>query len=115
MHTVQKDDTLFLIPEKNMVASAIEKLRDHFVGQLKERLDYTHVVLDVKDVELVDSLGVNLIIGLYRQAISEAKTFEIINAGEKFEKVARFFKFRKIFNVTGEHDFLTANGNSEDV
>jgi urease beta subunit len=50
----------------------------------------------------VDSLGVNLIIGIYRQAVAEAKTFEIINAGDRFIKVARFFRFYSLFSVNGE-------------
>jgi hypothetical protein len=50
----------------------------------------------------VDSLGVNLIIGIYRQAVAEAKTFEIINAGSRFIKVAQFFRFYSLFSVNGE-------------
>ena len=48
---------------------------------------------------LILSLGVNLIIGVYRQVISESKTFEITGAGEKFLKVARFFQFPALFNI----------------
>ena len=44
----------------------------------------------------------NLVVGLYRQAVSESKTIEIIGAGENFMKVADFFRLTSLFPVRGE-------------
>jgi anti-anti-sigma factor len=102
MKVKHKDDSLILQPESDLVASRIEHLRDAVLVQMKKHADVSHVVLDAKGIELVDSLGVNLIIGIYRQSVAESKTFEIVNAGDKFMKVAHFFRFPSLFNVTGE-------------
>jgi anti-anti-sigma factor len=93
---------LILQPQADLVASQIEVFRDSVLVLMKKNPDVTGVVLDATGIEIVDSLGVNLIIGIYRQAAAESKTFEIINAGEKFIKVARFFRFYSLFSVNGE-------------
>ena len=74
-------DTLFLKPKTNLVASQIEKLRDSFLEKLKANPNVSKVVFKADDIETVDSLGVNLIIGIYRQVNAESKIFEITGAG----------------------------------
>ena len=96
----KEDETLFLIPETDLIANRIEELRDYFAEQLGEHSDVSCVLLDVEGVQLVDSLGVNLIVGLYRQVTNESKTIEIIGAGENFLKVANFFRLTSLFPVS---------------
>jgi len=102
MKIVKENEVLYLIPETDIVASRIEELRDYFAEQLKEYSDITHVMLDVHGIDLVDSLGVNLIVGLYRQVTSASKTIEIIGAGKDFMKVAAFFRLTSLFSVKPE-------------
>jgi anti-anti-sigma factor len=95
-------NTLYLVPETDLVASRIEELRDRFSRSLKENPSVSNVVLKADHIETIDSLGVNLIIGIYRQVHSESKSFEITGAGEKFLKVANFFRFPDLFNINRE-------------
>ena len=95
-------DTLFLEPNTDLVASQIEKLRDSFLKKLKENPNVSKVIFKADHIETVDSLGVNLIIGIYRQVNSESKTFEITGAGENFLKVANFFQFPALFNINNK-------------
>lgn len=95
----KEEETLFLIPETDLIANRIEELRDYFAEQLKNHSDASQVLLDVNGVELVDSLGVNLIVGLYRQVTNDSKKIEIIGAGENFMKVANFFRLTSLFSV----------------
>ena len=59
------------------------------------------MVLDAEGVDVVDSLGVNLIIGLYKELSNNSRFFRITNANDKFMKVANFFKFPAIFQIEG--------------
>jgi len=102
MNAILQDKILVLQPGTDLVASHIEALRDAVLAEMKKHPGVTGVVLDATGVEIVDSLGVNLIIGIYRQAIAETKTFEVINAGSRFIKVAQFFRFFSLFSVNGE-------------
>ncbi|MFO7885022.1 MAG: Hpt domain-containing protein [Desulfobacteraceae bacterium] len=96
------NDILYLTPETDLVASHIEALRTRFLKKLKENPAVSKVVLQADHIEEMDSLGVNLIIGIYRQVDSESKSFEITGAGEKFLKVAEFFRFPALFRINSE-------------
>ncbi|MDM8549162.1 STAS domain-containing protein [Desulfobacterales bacterium HSG2] len=98
----KEEETLFLIPETDLIANRIEELRDYFAEQLKKHSEVSRVLLDVNGVDLVDSLGVNLIVGLYRQVTNESKTIEIVGAGGNFMKVANFFRLTSLFSVNSE-------------
>lgn len=100
MRVKREGDKLYLFPETDLVASRIEKLRDFFKKQLNEHSDIDHIYLNVQDVDIVDSLGVNLIVGLYQELTEKSKTMEIIGAGENFMKVANFFRLTSLFPVT---------------
>jgi anti-anti-sigma factor len=102
MNVSIQENRLVLQPKTDLIASHIEALREAVLAEMKKHPDVTAIVVDAEGIEIVDSLGVNLIIGIYRQSAAESKTFEIINAGEKFIKVARFFRFYALFSVNGE-------------
>lgn len=102
MKARKENGKLYLIPETDLTAARVEELRDFFSTELKNNPNVSHVLLDVSGVDFVDSLGVNLIVGLYRQADNDSKTIEIINAGSNFQKVAAFFRLSSLFPVRGK-------------
>lgn len=102
MELIRKDETLYIQPECDLIASQVASIRDTILEKLKSETGLSEIVLDVQNTEVVDSLGVNLIIGTYRQCESMSLKFEIINAGEKFIKVSDFFQFNSYFNVRPE-------------
>lgn len=102
MKAFSQDNCLVLQPETDLIASKIEDLRNEVLAQMKKHAGARAIVLDAAGIEIVDSLGVNLVIGIYRQATADAKSFEVINAGSRFIKVARFFRFFSLFSINGE-------------
>ena len=97
---VRKEGTsLILIPESDLIASNIEELRDYFIEQLRQHSEFDHVRLDARGIDSVDSLGVNLIVGLYREVMSKSATIEVVGAGENFMKVANFFRLPSLFPI----------------
>lgn len=92
-------ETLFLIPENDLVASNVDDIKNYCLEKLEEHSGAKHIVMDVKGIDLVDSLGVNLIVGLYREAMSASKTMEIVGAEKNFMEVASFFRLSSLFPV----------------
>jgi chemotaxis protein histidine kinase CheA len=92
-------DTLYLTPDSDLVASEIESIRDDFLKKIRENPDVSGVVLKVDHVENMDSLGVNLVIGIFRQMTAESKEFKVTGAGQRFMKVAKFFQFPALFTI----------------
>jgi anti-anti-sigma factor len=98
MESKTESGILFLVPENDMVADRFDEMRTFFLDKLQTNSDLD-VVLDVDGVNVIDFLGVNLIIGLYKELNKSFRTFRIINASEQFMKVANFFKFNSIFSI----------------
>ena len=98
MESKTEPGILYLMPGNDMVADRFDEMRTFFLDTLQTNSE-AEVVLDVDGVNVVDSLGVNLIIGLYKELNKSARTFRIINASGKFMKVANFFKFNSLFNI----------------
>lgn len=94
-----EDDRLILIPATDLVASRIEALRDFFTDTLQRNPDLPQVVLDVTGVHIVDSLGVNLIVGLFRQTAADGRSMELMGANPDFMKVANFFRLPTLFPI----------------
>lgn len=100
MKIYKKDKTVYIVPNCDLVASNVEKIRDSVLMKLKKESSIEHLVLNVNGIEVVDSLGVNLIIGIYREAASQSMDFQVTNANEKFQKISGFFKFEDFFKVS---------------
>lgn len=92
-------ERLVLVPGTDLVASRIEALRDFFDESLRRNPDVGSVELDVIGIRIVDSLGVNLIVGLFRQTNAEQRPMELTGAGPEFMKVANFFRLPALFPI----------------
>lgn len=92
-------DRLILTPGTDLVASRIEALRDFFDESLHRNPNVKAVRLDARGIRIVDSLGVNLIVGLFRQTSAEGREMEIAGAGPEFVKVANFFRLPALFPI----------------
>lgn len=99
MDIYSRNGALYIVPRANLISDSISSLRESFLGAIRSNVERT-VVLDVSGVDVVDSMGVNLIIGLYRELDTSSRTLKIINASDKFMKVADFFKFSSLFTIS---------------
>ncbi|MCP4757053.1 MAG: STAS domain-containing protein [Proteobacteria bacterium] len=92
------DDKLVCVPEIDMVASNVSTMRDVLVKQLDSH-DWEELVVDCNEVETLDSIGVNLIVGLYKKAESANKSFKMIGCNGSIIKVLKLFRLGEKFTV----------------
>jgi anti-anti-sigma factor len=97
-----EEERLILVPGTDLVASRIDALRGDFDRTLRDHPEASAIVLDVAGVRIVDSLGVNLIVGLFRQTAAERRSMEVVGAGAEFMKVANFFRLPSLFPIAPE-------------
>jgi len=104
MYSKIENQSLILVIDLDLIASNIEKIKNFLTNEFKiiANSNINNIIFNVKGIDVIDSLGVNLIIGLYKQTLTESKNFEIIGAGKSFMKVASFFRFTSLFSVKPE-------------
>ena len=88
---------LRLAPRTDLVASAVEDLRAALLDAMAE--PGPAVVLDLVAVEVLDSLGITLILGLFRSSQKAGAAFSIQNVRPDLMRVFRLFNLTKFFPV----------------
>lgn len=89
--------TTRLQPKGDLVASTVEALRDALLKSLEEAEG--PVVLDLAASRQVDSLGITLVLGLFKSCQQKGLAFSVEEVNPDIHRVFRLFNLTKIFPV----------------
>jgi anti-anti-sigma factor len=94
---VVQGPTLRLVAHGPLVASAVAAQR----AALREHLKRAGqaVVLDLAASELVDSMGITLIVGLFKSCQERKLAFSVAGAHAEVLRLFRFFRLNEIFDI----------------
>lgn len=97
------------IEDKLLVFEITEELDHHVSEIIRKRADYEiqrfmpkRVVFDFKRVGFMDSAGIGLIIGRYKQANMYGGKLELFNVNEKIKRVFEMAGILKIIPIIDE-------------
>lgn len=100
------------IEDKVLLFEITEELDHHTSERIRKRADYEiqrfmpkKVIIDFKRVTFMDSAGIGLIIGRYKQANSFGGKLEMVNVNNKIRKVFEMSGILKIIPIID--DFKT--------
>ena len=95
------------IEDKTLIFEVTEELDHHESERIRKRADYEiqrfmpkRVIFDFKKVKFMDSAGIGLIIGRYKQAECYGGKLELINVNEKLKKIFEMSGILKIIQIT---------------
>ncbi len=93
------EGVLRLAPTSNLVASSVADART----EIQKALESTHeaVVLDLSEAEHVDSLGISLVVGLFKTCRDKGLAFSVEGVNQNLLRVFRLFKLPEHFPVKG--------------
>jgi anti-anti-sigma factor len=92
-----KGDVLRLKPKVDLVASTVEIQRAAMMKALDARQG--EVVLDIAAVEQIDSLGITLVLGLFKTCQKSGIPFSIEGVKPDIMRVFRLFNLPKFFTI----------------
>lgn len=90
-------DGISIHPKAELVASQVETLRDALQTALQGVKG--RVVLDLDGITQIDSMGVTLILGLYKSAQNQGLGFAVTGVDRNLMRVFRLFSLTKFFPV----------------
>ena len=93
----KKGDVLRLKPKVDLVASTVEVQRAAMMKALEVR--QTAVVLDLALVEQIDSLGITLVLGLFKSCQKTGASFAIEAVKPDIMRVFKLFNLPKFFSI----------------
>lgn len=95
------------IEDKALIFEITEELDHHASEKIRKRADYEiqrfrpkRVVFDFKKVNFMDSAGIGLIIGRYKQAEMYGGKLELINVSKKLKEIFEMSGILKIIEIT---------------
>ncbi len=93
------EEELVCFFEEDITASAISGMKDQLNARLETGEEWKKLVLDIRKVERIDSLGINLIVWLYRFVRAADKDFKIINCNSQLMKLFTLFRLHTQFTI----------------
>jgi anti-anti-sigma factor len=94
---IRKGEVLRLKPQVDLVASTVEVQRGTMMKAMETR--QSAVVLDLGAVEQIDSLGITLVLGLFKTCQKTGASFAIEGVRPDIMRVFRLFNLPKFFSI----------------
>lgn len=95
---VQKSEgAVRLSPKGDLLASTVEALRDGMLKAVEEAQGA--VVLDLSSARQIDSLGITLVLGLFKSCQKKGVAFSIEGANPDLLRVFRLFNLTRFFPI----------------
>lgn len=94
------------VQNKVLFFEITEELDHHSAEKIKKQADYEiqrllpeRVIFDFKKVCFMDSAGIGLVIGRYKQVASIGGKMELVNVNEKIKKIFEMSGILKIIDI----------------
>jgi anti-anti-sigma factor len=94
----KEENSIVCIPQVNMVASNVSAMRDRILSKI-ESLEWQELIVDCSEVDTLDSIGVNLVVGLFKKAESTSSQFKMTGCNDAIKKVLNLFRLDQKFSV----------------
>jgi len=99
----------YLNKDKSLLFKITEEIDHHAVEKLRRRADFEiekhiprKVIFDFSNVTFMDSAGIGLLLGRYKNITSLGGSLEVINATETVNKILIMSGVNKIINIKRE-------------
>ncbi len=99
------------IEEKILIFEITEELDHHVVDKIRKRTDYEiqrlmpkNVIFDFSKVKFMDSAGIGLILGRYKQVTNFGGEIKIVNVNERIKRILEMSGITKIVSVINLDD-----------
>lgn len=104
----------FSLDNKNLIVEFLATELDHHIAnEVREEIDYVlkekqvkNVVFNFSNIKFMDSSGIGVVIGRYKQVSSEGGKVAVININDRV---------RKIFDLSGMNKIIGVHNTYEDA
>lgn len=99
MERTLRDGTIFLVPDKPLIAAHEETVTRELAAALAQREGARSVVLDLAQVREVDSRGIALIVELHRRCREQGLALVAVGLTDHVRRVFDLFQMESLFPI----------------
>ncbi|HOD53157.1 MAG TPA: STAS domain-containing protein [Candidatus Cloacimonadota bacterium] len=100
MEAIVKENTIEFVAKTNLVASNLDNQLSLIKDTLSKNPSVETIVLNLGNVTEIDSMGINLVVGLYKQVHAENRKFTVTNTSRAILNLFNLFKLTSYFEVS---------------
>lgn len=98
MEIERNGNCLSLILDQDLTAAVVKALKDQILSSLDD--DVIMVIVDLKNVEMIDSTGISLLISLQNTLKKNSGELSLENTSEDVAHMFQLMRLDKHFNVS---------------
>lgn len=99
MEKIIKGNLMKFIIEKDLIAPNVKKMKIVLEESLKEIDEIDEVVVDLNNIENIDSVGVSFVVSVYKNISNEGLEFRIINASNDIVQLFKLMRLDEFFII----------------
>ncbi len=99
MKITLNNGTLNIAIAGDILSTNVQQLRPLLIAGIDQNPDTTSVVVDLASCKTIDSVGLNLLIALYRECEKRKLKFRIINPSDKITQLLTFLNLTERFGI----------------
>jgi anti-anti-sigma factor len=90
---------LLIIPDDPLAASTINPLHNQLLSFFSDPTRFQKVIVDLSGVQIIDSLGVNLLVGLYKECRKHGKAYIVTGCTPSIRRLFDLYKLTTYFGI----------------
>jgi len=93
------NDKMIVAFDTDLVASYVKEI----LKEVREKLEgekYGELEVDIADVKVVDSLGINFLVGLYKVCSKNNHKFKVVGVSDTIKRLFTLYNLCGYFNVS---------------
>jgi anti-anti-sigma factor len=99
MESTLQGDVLTLTLDANLVAANLDRYQAETKQVFADNPDAKIIEFDLSNVTEIDSLGINLIVAVYKELSGRSLTFRVTNTSRQIKNLFKLFKLSSYFEV----------------
>ncbi len=88
---------LVVMPDDPLSAATVKEAFEEMQRLFAEPAAFQSLTVDLSAVKIIDSLGVNLLVGLYKEASKQSKAFKVIHCAQPIRRLFDLYKLSGYF------------------
>ncbi len=92
------DNIVLFVIKEDIMSYMVERIRDEIYGTINE--DISKVILDLNNIDYIDSLGIGAIIELFKKARSLDGDIVMINVSQPVMRLIKMLNVEKFLKIS---------------
>ncbi len=99
MNTKQESGVTTVFVEEDLLSTSVDRLLSEWKGLLEKAENLGSISVDISKVNIIDSRGLNLLIGFYKECMKRQWSFRVVGCSKDIKRMFSLLKLSERFGI----------------